>query len=243
MPPTRADGRHLLRRHRLAAHAFGQAGGARRIEHRRAADRCVLQRRVRVTPKVPIGHAVGNLCQRRRNIEGGGDFRRRRHHQQFDIAGQAMADLRQQVGMADQDFGAAVGQDIGDFLRLQMPVDRHHRAAQRRRSNRDFEERKIVAQHHPDRHAATETERPKARRRPRDAGVDLGIADPAFAADDRCQFFLPALFLQGRGRKALAVVQNVAEGHPALAVEAAQPQLLERQVILGIGRYRDARQQ
>jgi len=24
--------------------------------------------------------------------------------------------------------------------------------------------------------------------------VDVGIADPAFAADDRCQFFLPALF-------------------------------------------------
>ena len=183
-------GRGLFRRHRLAAHALGQAGGARRVEHRRAADRGVLRRRMRVAPDVPVGHAVGDLRQRRRDIERRGDFRRRRHHQQPHIGGQAVPDLRQQVGMADQDFGAAVGQDVGDFLGLQMPVDRHHRAAQRRRRGRDFEERKIVAQHHADGRAATEAERPEARRRPRDAGVDLGIADLAFAADDRCQIVL-----------------------------------------------------
>ena len=128
----------------------------------------------------------GHLRQRGRDIERGGDFRRRRHHQQPDIAGQAVADLRQQVGVADQDLGAAVGQDVGDLLGLQMPVDRHDRAAQRRRAARDFEERKIVAQHHADRRAAAEAERPESRRRPRDAGVDFGIADLAFAADDRC---------------------------------------------------------
>ena len=238
MPPTRAAAATCSGCHRLAAHALGQAGRARRIEHRRAADRRLLRCRVRVAPAVPVGHAFGDLRQRGRNVERGGDFRRRRHHQQLDIAGQAVPDLRQQVGMADQDFRAAVGQDVGDFLGLQMPVDRHHRAAQRRRRARDFEERKIVAQHHADRRAATEAERPEARRRPRDAGVDLGIADLAFAADDRCQVFLPGPCL-----RALAVVQNVAEADPALAVEAAQPQLLERQVILGIGRYRDARQQ
>jgi hypothetical protein len=86
--------------------------------------------------------------------------------------------------VADQDFGAAVGQDVGDFLGLQMPVDRHHRAAQRRRRARDFEERKVVAQHHADGCAAADAERLKTRRRPRDAGVDFGIADLAFAADD-----------------------------------------------------------
>ena len=76
-------GRGLFRRHRLAAHALGQAGGARRVEHRRAADRGFLQRRMRVAPAVPVGHAVGDLRQRRRNIERGGDFRRRGHHQQL----------------------------------------------------------------------------------------------------------------------------------------------------------------
>ena len=73
-----------------------------------------------------------------------------------DVGGQAIPDLRQQVGVADQNFGAAVGQDVGDFLGLQMPVDRHHRAAQRRGGGRDFEERKIVAQHHADGRAAAE---------------------------------------------------------------------------------------
>ena len=72
------------------------------------------------------------------------------------MAGQAIPDLRQQVGVTDQDFGAAVGQDVGDFLGLQMPVDRHDGAAQRRRAARDFEEREIIAQHHADRRSATE---------------------------------------------------------------------------------------
>ena len=92
------------------------------------------------------------------DVKGGGDFRRRRHDQQLDMAGQAVADLRQQIGMADQDPGAAVGQDVADFLGLQMPVDRHHRGAQRCGRARDLEERKIVAQHHA---------RPACRRRGR----------------------------------------------------------------------------
>ena len=44
---------------------------------------------------------------------------------------QAVPDLRQQIGMADQNVGAAVGQDIADLVGLQVPVDRHHRAAER----------------------------------------------------------------------------------------------------------------
>ena len=148
---------------------------------------------MRVTPLVPVGHAVRHLCQRCRDVERGGDFGRRRHHQELDMAGQAVPDLRQQVGVTDEYLRAAVGQDVGDLLGLQMPVDRHDGAAQRRRPTRDFEERKIVAQHHADGHAAAKAERPEARRRPRDAGVDIGIADLAFAADDRCHVFSPGL--------------------------------------------------
>ena len=46
------------------------------------------------------------------------------------MAGQAVSDLRQQIGVADHDFSAAVGKDIGDLFGLQMPVDRHDRAAE-----------------------------------------------------------------------------------------------------------------
>src|SRR5215216_1545916 len=46
---------------------------------------------------------------------------RRRHEHQRDPAGQAVADLRQQIGVADQDISAAVCQDVGDLFRLQMP--------------------------------------------------------------------------------------------------------------------------
>ena len=105
--------------------------------------------------------------------------------------GQAARDLRQQVGVADQDIGAAVGQDVGDLLGLQMPVDRHHRAAQRSGSAGDLEQREIIAQHHGDRRAALQAERPQSRRRPGDAGVNLGIADAAVAADDHCCFLGP----------------------------------------------------
>jgi len=53
--------------------------------------------------------------------------------------------LRQQVGVADQDVGAAVGQDIADFGCLQVPVNRHHRPAERGGSRDDLEQREIVA--------------------------------------------------------------------------------------------------
>jgi hypothetical protein len=93
--------------------------------------------------------------------------------------------------MADQDLCTAVGKDVGDFLGLEVPVNRHDRAAQRRRAGGDFEERKIIAQHHPHGRAAADPERLESRCRPRDAGVNLGVADPALAADNRCQFALP----------------------------------------------------
>ena len=151
-------GRDLFRRHRLAAHALGQAGGARRVEHRRAADRRLLEgtcvSRQRSQSVMPSGTwaGAGAMPNARR------DFRRGRHHQQLDMAGQAVPDLRQQVGMADQDIGAAVGQDVGDFLGLQVPVDRHHRTAQRGGAAGDLEQRKVVAQHHADGRAAADAE-------------------------------------------------------------------------------------
>ena len=62
---------------------------------------------------------------------------------------------------------------------------------------------------------AAKAERLESGRRPRDAGVNLGIADRAVAADDRCHVALPGL--------CSAVIQNFAEADPALAVEAAEP--------------------
>src|ERR1700687_4547110 len=104
------------------------------------------------------------------------------------MAGQAVPDLRQQVGMTDQDFGAAVREDIGDLFGLEVPVDRYHRTAQRRGAAGDIEERKIVAQHHGDRPAAAKAERTKPARRAGDAGVNLRIGNAAVAADDHGSF-------------------------------------------------------
>ena len=165
-------GRDLFGPHRLAAHALGQACGARGVEHRCAADRRLRRRCVGVTPAVPVRCALGDLRQIGRDVERRGDFRRRLDHQQAEMVGQAARDLRQQVGVADQNVGAAVGQDIGDLLGFQMPVDRHHRAAQRRGGAGDLEQREIIAQHHGDGRAAAQAERPQSRRRPGDAGVN-----------------------------------------------------------------------
>ena len=193
MPPTRAAIASLLGLYRLAAHALWQACGAGSVEHRRAADRRFQRRRVAVAPVVPVRRAPGDLRQRICDVERRGDFRRRLDHQQTQIAGKSARDLRQQVGVADQNFGAAVGQDIGDLLGLQMPVDRHHRAAQRGGGAGDLEQREIIAQHHGDRRAALQPERPQSRRGSRDAGVNLGIADAALAADDHGRFLFSPL--------------------------------------------------
>jgi hypothetical protein len=93
------------------------------------------------------------------------------------------------VAISDQNIGTAVGQDVANFLGLQMPVYWHHRAAQRRRAARNLEEREVVAQHHGHGRTPAQAERPKSCRRPRDTGVNFVIADGAFAADD--QFNVP----------------------------------------------------
>lgn len=184
MAPTRRGRRLLLRPHRLALDALRQPGGAGGVEHRRRADRRVGQRLMRLTPKIPIGHAVGHAGGGRRHAIGRGDLRWRRHDQELDPRRQPVVDLRQQIGVADQRVGAAVGQDVGDLVGLQMPVDRHHRTAERSGGCDHFEQREIVAQHHADRLAALHAERAEAGGRPCDAGVNVAIADLSVAADD-----------------------------------------------------------
>ncbi|GCC47826.1 hypothetical protein chiPu_0031941, partial [Chiloscyllium punctatum] len=98
--------RHLLGPHRLAPDALRQSGGARGVEHRRGADRGIGQRRMRVAPLVPVGHAIRHPRQFRRHAIGGGDLRRRRHDQQFDFRRQSVPDLRQEIRVADQRVGA-----------------------------------------------------------------------------------------------------------------------------------------
>jgi hypothetical protein len=113
-----------------------------------------------------------------------GDFRWRRHHEHVEVLGKRVGDLRQQVGVAHQCPRAAIGEDVGDLLCLQVPVDRHHRRADGAGCPRHLEESKIVAQHHGDRRALPEAKRLQPRRRTCDTQVQLGIADAAFAADD-----------------------------------------------------------
>ena len=80
------------------------------------------------------------------------DLRRRRHDERrARRRARRRAAIGQQVGMADQHLGAAIAQDVGDLLGLEVPVDRHGVGGQPLRRDRGFEEGEIVAQEQRDR--------------------------------------------------------------------------------------------
>ncbi len=112
------------------------------------------------------GEAVGGRHLRRR---GGGDER--------DPGGQLGRDGRSQVGMADQHAGAAVLQDVGDFLGLEVPVDGHGVRAERLRGVGHFHEGEVVAHEDGDALPRRHTERRQPRRRAPHAFVECRAGD------------------------------------------------------------------
>jgi len=92
--------------------------------------------------------------------------------------------LMQQVGMGDQHRGTGIPQDVGDLLRLEMPVHRDAIGAELHRGVGRLDEGDVVA--HQDAHAVTlcDAEPLQSARDPRGAIRDVGVGAAAVAADD-----------------------------------------------------------
>ena len=159
-------GGELFGAHLPAPHALRPPGGARGIEHRRHPTERARPWRMRIAPCIPVGHAIRHDGQLGRDVEGGCDLRRRRHDQHLDVGADAALNLRPEIGVAHQNAGAAIAEDVVHLLGLEMPVDRHHRRADGGGGAGHLEERKIVAQHHGDRRAAVRAQAPSIRWRP-----------------------------------------------------------------------------
>src|SRR5262249_48846049 len=113
-----------------APHALRATSGARRVEHRRHPPDRPGPWRLRIAPLIPVGHAIRYTRKFRRYVEGGSDLRRRRYDQHLDMIAHALADLWPEIGMAHQNPGATIADDVAHLVGLEMPVDRHHRRAE-----------------------------------------------------------------------------------------------------------------
>ena len=91
----------------------------------------------------------------------------------------------QQVGMRDQHLGAAVGEDVGDLVGLEMPVDRHGVGAEAHGGQRGLQKSEVVAQQQRDAVALAHAERREAGGGAQDACVEGGSGQAAVAADER----------------------------------------------------------
>jgi len=119
-------------------------------------------------------------------MEGPAQWRRRLDHDDPRVVGDRVGDLRQHVGMHDQDRGAAVAQDIAGLLGLEMPVDRAGVAAGQPCRQHRLEPGDVVAQHdgdHVARPHAEPVERADAAQR---AVGQSGAVEPAVSEDEVC---------------------------------------------------------
>ena len=183
--PARLCNRGLLLGCRCRpAHALRVAGGARRVEHRQhRRQRRALQRRLARDQGLVVlraGHVTG---AQRRDAVRNRDFRRRRDRDHGDPGRQLGGDRRQQVGMADEHAGTAVGQDVGDLLGLEVPVDRHGVGAERLRGPRSLHEGDVVAHQDGDAAAPADTQGRERRRQAPPARLHGLRARAARAAD------------------------------------------------------------
>ena len=85
--------------------------------------------------------------------------------------GNAVGHVRQQVGVNDQDLGAAVTQDIARLVGLEMPVHRHRVGAGRRGRHRSLKKGQIVPQDQRDGIVVADSQRPEPA---------SGLGDPPF---------------------------------------------------------------
>ncbi len=78
----------------------------------------------------------------------------------------------QQVGMRHQHPGTAVGEDVGDLVGLEVPVDRHRVGAEPHSGEGGFQEGEVVAQQQRGAVARLQPQRREARRGARHALVE-----------------------------------------------------------------------
>src|SRR3954447_12967745 len=98
--------------------------------------------------------------------------------------GDRPAELTQHVGMADQNTGGGIFEDVIDFLRLEMPIDRHRVSAELHRGIGGLDERDVIAHEDAD---AVALPHPKPLEAAGNAGGaigDFGVTTSSFTADD-----------------------------------------------------------
>jgi len=90
----------------------------------------------------------------------------------------------QQIGVADQYLRPGVAENVGNFIRLEVPVDRHRVSAKHHRCISCFDEGDIIAHQDADAVARLDAELLQAAGDARRALRDIGVASPSLAADD-----------------------------------------------------------
>ncbi len=154
-------------RQRLAAHALGAAGGARRVDHAGSLrQRRALPRALAREPGLPVGRAGRHVtgcragCRRRRRISGGVSTT-----STLTPAGMASATPASRSACATSTLAPQSDENVGDLLGLEVPVDRHGVGAEPHGRQRGLQEREIVAQQQRGAVAPLETQPREARGR------------------------------------------------------------------------------
>ncbi len=98
--------------------------------------------------------------------------------------GNCVAQLMQHVGMADQNARAGILEDVGDFFRLEVPIDRHGVSAEPHHCVGRLDERDVVAHEDADAVALLHAELLQAAGDAAGAIRDFGVGSAAVAGDD-----------------------------------------------------------
>ena len=166
-------------------HALGLRGGAGGVHHGEPARRGFVGGRLEAAaPGLPAIQIVRPARRIVGNAVGRDQAGRRLDDENPDAVRHEGPDFRQQIGVDDQDGGAAVRQDRAHLRAAQMPVDRRDMGADPVRREHGFQERDVVAQQHGDRAARPEAERPEPRRRAARVAVERRLVQRAVRRRD-----------------------------------------------------------
>ena len=159
------------------------AGRARGVDHaRQAAGSRIGEWYATSEPLVPGSRARRRATLVCRDVVSRSDLQRGGYDEQCHAVGQNRLDLRQKVGVRDNDLGGGVTKHIADLRRLAVPIDRHAIGAEHLRGIARFKEREVVAQYQRDCIARLDAERGKAARRPQGAPHQRLVSNLALAA-------------------------------------------------------------
>ena len=165
--------------------ALRMASRARGVDHaRQAAGSRIGEWYATSEPLVPGSRARRRATLVCRDVVSRSDLQRGGYDEQCHAVGQNRLDLRQEVGVRDNDLGRGVTKHIADLRRLAVPIDRHAIGAEQLRRVARLEEREVVAQYKRDRVAGFDAERGKAAGRAEGATEQHLARDGALAANE-----------------------------------------------------------